>query len=423
VAIVVRNHKTTIGIAFIYFLIAAYIPCHGQQGAINLQKQVTISSNNIQLDSLLYFIKKQTGAKFSLNTRKLPASKLMRIKVRKQSIEGFLREIKQNTGVYYTVLGDHIILLDNPPPAAASTINTSQKTPSSQKQLPLRGKGTTAKTAVPSKVTNNAPIKHTTNTIHERTSPLNNFSPLPVNTTPSNTTILSHKISVGDTMPIASVIYLQKHFLSSKPVTAEPAANNIKSSSSKRNKKEWPAFTNNLFLKAGIATDDIFRLGPTIQAGLPNVYGIASWNTNFKVSGFRYGAGISIPLKEQWQLHFQFTTGNLPSSKDSTKQDTVKRYWQAKTQLHRGALLAEASLGNRFTIQLGPVLNIMKLNFYLNGEQTRPGLSESSANKNFKLIDPVYTITNNYSPASPKSTKIWVGLQVSIFYNFLTKRP
>src|SRR5690348_8843553 len=93
------------------------------QTAINLRKTILVPANAIQLDSLLNLIKKQAGAKFSINTRKFPAGKYIRIKAHKQTIGSLLQEIKSNTGVYYAILGDHIILLDNPPPAKRKTTN------------------------------------------------------------------------------------------------------------------------------------------------------------------------------------------------------------------------------------------------------------------------------------------------------------
>src|SRR5687768_4600770 len=98
-------------------LVTTGIAGSAQQGAINLQRTVEIPANAIQLDSLLHLIKRQSGVKFSINTRKIRPTKIIRLKKYRQPIAGVLQEIKQNTGVYYAVLGDHIILLDNPPRA------------------------------------------------------------------------------------------------------------------------------------------------------------------------------------------------------------------------------------------------------------------------------------------------------------------
>ena len=108
------------------FFLAILMNVSGQS-AINLQKKISITANTIQLDSLLRVITRQSGAKFSINTRKFPASKSIAIKDHSPTIAKLLLIIKQTTGVYFATLGDHIILLDNPPAAKkapTSTVNT-----------------------------------------------------------------------------------------------------------------------------------------------------------------------------------------------------------------------------------------------------------------------------------------------------------
>jgi hypothetical protein len=156
-----------------------------------------------------------------------------------------------------------------------------------------------------------------------------------------------------------------------------------------------------------------FIATPTIQIGHPYFYGIASYSTNFNISGFRYGIGASVPLDDSWKLHLQLTTGNL-----SSKVDTMTIHWEYKTQLHRAGLIAETDLGKHFKLQFGPVFNLMKLTFYRNGQKIAPGLPTEYIDRKFNLLKPVYTFTNTFSPNVAKSTKSWVGLQISILYNF-----
>jgi hypothetical protein len=86
--------------------------------------------------------------------------------------------------------------------------------------------------------------------------------------------------------------------------------------------------------------------------------------------------------------------------------------------LHRAALIAEANLGSRFKIQFGPIMNVMNWTFYRNGEKSPPGISTAQIDQKFNLIQPIYTISDNYSMNVSKTTKTWIGLQVCIFYNF-----
>ena len=416
-AIVVRNKRVGNNIWLIIFLIALCKTGYGQQGSINLKKMVVVPSNAIPLDSLLHLIKRQTGVKFSINTRKIPPTKFIRIKNARQPIEGVLQEIKQNTGVYYAILGDHIILLDNPPPSRQKEKSIHPIPVSHSRPKP---------SASPNRITR--PIKKTVVTradsipavtilqdsLNKKTS--SNSSPTPlVKILPQSIADSSLYRSVaGDIVKTITADGPKKDIpIPQPPLRKRSGALTSQSMPASKNQTEKQPFINNLFVKAGIAADDIFYCSPTIQFGIPYVYGIASWNSNFTISGLRYGVGGSISLSDQWKLHLQLTTGNL-----SSKFDTIPQSWEFKTRLHRAALLAEATLGNRFTIQFGPIMNVMKWTFYRNGEKSSPGISTAHVDQKFNLIQPVYTISDNYSMNVSKSTKTWIGLQVCIFYNF-----
>jgi hypothetical protein len=419
VAIVVRNKRVVNNIWLIIFLIALCKTGYGQQGSINLKKMVVVPSNAIPLDTLLHLIKRQTGVKFSINTRKIPPTKFIRIKNARQPIEGVLQEIKQNTGVYYAILGDHIILLDNPPPARQKEksihpipVSHSHPKPSASSNRITRPiKKTIVKKTVVIRTDSIPTVSIPQDSLNKKTSPNSNPAPL-VKIPPPSIADSPYRSVSGDTVKTITADDPKKNIpIPQPPVRKRSGAS--QSMPASKNQTEKQPFINNLFVKAGISADDIFYCSPTLQFGIPYVYGIASWNSNFTISGLRYGVGSSIPLSDQWKLHLQLTTGNL-----SSKFDTIPQSWEFKTRLHRAALIAEANLGNRFTIQFGPIMNVMKLTFYRNGEKSSPGISTAHVDQKFNLIQPVYTISDNYSMNVSKSTKTWIGLQVCIFYNF-----
>lgn len=360
------------------FFLAILMNVSGQN-AINLQKKISIPANAIQLDSLLRVITRQSGAKFSINTRKFPASKSIAIKDHAPTIAKLLQVINQTTGAYYATLGDHIILLDNPPPAKKKTPGTVTKQP-----VPVhKSKSVKSKPTAPAK-------KETI-----------------IDTIPAPLPSLPVDIPKPDTTPTLPPPAAQP------PVPKKPTPTNNKPTPAVKNDKERSGFLSNLFVKAGVQADDLFYCNPTVQIGHPYFYGIAAYSTNFRLSGFRYGIGASVPLSDYWKLHLQLTTGNL-----SSKVDTMTILWEYKTQLHRAGIIAETDLGGHFKLQFGPVFNLMKLTFYRNGQKTSPGLSTEYIDRKFNLLKPVYTFTNTFSPNVAKSTKSWVGLQISIFYNF-----
>ncbi|OQP64851.1 hypothetical protein A3860_19035 [Niastella vici] len=387
------------------------------QTAVNLHKMILVPANAIQLDSLLNLINKQAGVKFSINTRKFPAGKYIRIKANKQTIGGLLQEIKANTGVYYAILGDHIILLDNPPPAkrkATNVVNTTHTVLAPH--LPAAPSVSQKQPVPPNK---NSSIKHippdTNPHISNQRPPAGNATtPLPAVTAADAG---ANKNFSSDTIKTTVPIPASKDSVKAQsPVGKKPAAtiNQVASRASSPTKER--SIAGNMLIKAGLGADDVFYFNPTIQAGIKYVYALASFSSNFKISGFRYGLGGAIELNDQWNLQLQLTTGNLSST-----FDTAGQKWEFKTQLHRAACIAEARIGNRISVQFGPVFNLMKLTFYQAGIKMAPGLPDYQIDKKFNLIKPIYTLSDNFSMNRAQSTKMWIGFQLGLFVdlNFL----
>lgn len=385
-AVVVRN------ITLIIFLTLLLIKGNAQS-AINLHKKIAIPANTIQLDSLLHTITRQSGARFSINTSKIQASKLIAIKDHTPTIASILQVIKQSTGAYYGILGDHIILLDNPPRVNKKTTNTAQK------QIVSSHKTASGKPAV----TNQQPVQAKKVTVY--TNP-----PAPSRSLTSMAIKIKQDIIAPKPKPEA--IIKQPISTSQLSVPKQSVTANRQSTPVANSGTEAHPFFTDLFIKAGLSADDLFYCNPTIQIGKPYLYGIASYSTNFNISGFRYGAGGSVSLSDSWKLHLQLTTGNF-----SSKSDSMDLRWEFKTQLHRAGLIAETNLGNRFKLQFGPIFNLMKLTFYRNGKKSEPGLPASFIDQKFSLLKPVYTFNDTFSTNTAQSKKTWLGLQLSIFYN------
>jgi hypothetical protein len=83
--------------------------------AVNMKTRVKIAGKFIRFDSLIEKISKQTAVKFSFNTNKVAPGKVIELKPGEQTLEEILLQIKTRTGIYYKIIGSHIILLDKPP--------------------------------------------------------------------------------------------------------------------------------------------------------------------------------------------------------------------------------------------------------------------------------------------------------------------
>ena len=389
-AIVVLSKKTAISVCLIPFFILITIAGSARQATVNLKRQVIIEAPTISLHALLHQVTQQTGARFSINTRRFPAQKIIQIHTHRQSLQNWLQQLHGYTGIYYAILGDHIILLDNPPARSKQPSATVTR-----HRLPEPVKKALSKQIAPVYI--------------QKSTSLRNISP-------GDTTITFNKDTTVQvtTMPkIDSGITNKKDSVIKKRPAAKPAATMAGNyAAAVSNDHEKKGILSEAFIKGGIAANDVFYANAMAQAGIPYLYGIIGYGTNFKLSGLQYGAGLSIPLNDNWKIHGQFTTGKL-----SPTSDSGMLHWQFKTTLFRAGIMAEINIGNRFKLQFGPVVNIMKLRFYANGINTSPGLTWERVTTKFNLIKPVYTLSNNYNVNRANSTIVWIGLQVNFFYS------
>jgi hypothetical protein len=222
------------------FFLAILMNVSGQS-AINLQKKISIPANAIQLDSLLHVITRQSGAKFSINTRKFPASKSITIKDHAPTIAKLLQVINQTTGVYYATLGDHIILLDNPPPANKNSSGAANKQP-----VPVH-KSATVKTKPTVSVKKEAVIV---------------TPPAPLQPKPG---VYSDSFVKPDSLalkPKPDTTLTLPSPVAQQPVRKKPAITNNKPTPTANDDKERSGFLNNLFVNAGVSADDLFYCNP-----------------------------------------------------------------------------------------------------------------------------------------------------------------
>ncbi|MBC9934315.1 hypothetical protein [Chitinophaga qingshengii] len=108
-------------------LIGVMTKSFSQSTAVNLRKNITINTGAMPLDKLLKMVGQQTGARFSLNTRKFPPSRLIRIHQKTQPLATLLEDIRSQTGISYRVLGGHVIFVDTPPAAKPTAVATPEK--------------------------------------------------------------------------------------------------------------------------------------------------------------------------------------------------------------------------------------------------------------------------------------------------------
>jgi hypothetical protein len=308
-------------------------------------------------------------------------------------------------------LGDHVIFTDTPPVNSAVTADKEKIAASSPSQrLPPSALSQQAQTSPSSS-----------------TSP--SFSP---SSSFSSLSVLPHLAAIPQVekyLPEGSIhndkIYQAMGAPSFSPLTCSFPTPPPPVSSQNRTDKKTTNVYGQFFVDAGLTADETMYLNPTIRVGCPFIYGIAQFSTNFIVSGFRYGVGGSFRVADKWRLGLNATTGNyskgyqwniiLPGLPVSIDPITVN------TSLQKIGLSVETAISRDIQIQFGPMLNILGTKYYTFDTPIPIGADETNANKFYNYIKPPYTIQDNYSPYSTQNTKLWIGLQASLFYriNFL----
>ena len=112
---------------FCILLLAFTSNIHAQQYEKSIVK---ISQTPIDITSLAKTIAKQTGLQYSLNMQNASLKKRITLKTGNCQLSDILKQVQQQAGLNYRILGDHILFMDYLPPVNTSTTINST-TPSS----------------------------------------------------------------------------------------------------------------------------------------------------------------------------------------------------------------------------------------------------------------------------------------------------
>lgn len=445
-----------------------------QTAKVDLQKEVNIPAADMHLDELLNLLGKQAGTRFSVNTRKFPGFTMVHVKKGRQPLSRVLGDLRESTGMGYRVLESHIIFVDAPAPVVTkrtpATVKQVKVTPPVRfVNIPISPLLTRQAAPPPIspagtnrslQIINTVPVlgaeKEDTGHLLLLTAPsLKSMSSTrgAGKTDAGHLTLLTgpsfkNTSSTSDTTYATTQFIKQDSIISSSKkihfglriaggvkdtaVTKKTTASHprksfaadlldrLRSTSGYTPvaggiKNKGPLFAFKPYTAGGMVGDESFYVNPTIQAGLPFLYVIGSWSTNFSFSMLWYGAGTSVRLSDNWRLHLQGTTGTIEASGyDSLGFVPI----MAKAQLHKLSLVAEKEIGNHWRLQFGAALNSMQTTYYRMGKQSPLNKEENDALSGIRYFKPPYTISNNFSPDVSRSNKLWIGFQVGIFYRF-----
>lgn len=177
-----------------------------------------------------------------------------------------------------------------------------------------------------------------------------------------------------------------------------------------------PKDNRRFYASAGLTTSEVLYVNPQIKVGLPWLFASASWETNFKGSGFFYGLGTSVKLPGNRGFQLSASTGAL-SNDFGWPTSTGDTIGQVKTRLTRIDILGKIHLSRRWTLQFGPVLNFMGSKYsFKDSSRANSFPPPTNVSKDMYILNPPYTLSNNYKENTGSDKKIWIGLQIGLFY-------
>ena len=332
---------------------------------------LVLPAGPIRMDVLGERLFKTAGVSFAFNSSRIPAGTLVRIPRANPDMATLLRWIGGQLHVHFRLYGNHVIVFNDQAPSAQSGV--------SRRHTP-----TTTKPAAGPKTLTLQPIQPITDTTRPRFTP---GKPITISyqlPAPHTSPHPGPGLSAGKALPRVG---LQK-----------------------------------AFIQAGLQTDETLYFSPTLEAGLPFLYAEAAWNTNFQISGARYGIGTSVNLGKGWKALLDITTGNLSKNYqahlDTSYMGDTLMGIGVKSRLYQLRLGVEKAWGQSFRFQAGPTLNRMQTS-YVYPQNANPDVIVSLLQRSgINETDAYYTIKPPYASGGSGSTRLWIGFQVSLFYFF-----
>ncbi len=352
-------------------------------------------AESIRLDSLSRLIASESGFIFAFNASQINPGQKITVPAAIKRLDDLLAYLKEQYRLGYKAIGNHIILFKDTP------LTIAVKLPSRK----LRNYLPQKKAAIFNKEKTAGVQSSKKSTAHSTTLP---------DITPEITPlILPKKISNPPVKPdipeLKSPVSLQ-----GTPIDFYGKEDNNPKGKSIHN-IHFRSPDNSFSVSAGLTTSEILYVNPKLRAGLPWLFALAGWGTNFKTFGFFYGIGTRIKLSDSWDFQLSASRGTL--SKDfrwpTPTSDTIGRI---KTTLTRIDILVEKHLNKRWVVQFGPVLNLTKSKYSLIDPTTANSLPSGYLIKDIKIINPPYTLSNHYKRNTDSRKKMWVGLQIGLFY-------
>jgi len=347
------------------------------------QRVITVKQASMDIPGLAKTIAAQTGVEYSLNMQNTSLKKQVHLKPGKWKLEDVMKEVQEQVGLNYKILGDHILFTDYKPVKKVDSV----------------------KVAVPAKKTD---IVHVTKA--GRPAPKKE-APAPVVNKPERQSVsISPLYTLTPQNITPPAIKVNPGHVTNNP-QQQTTTNSIARKAPKESKHiEFPDWLSPL-AEAGVTANDMVYLSASVKAGIQYMYGIGTLGFTSKGARIRYGAGIRVPLNEFNALHAEFTTGSLSRN-------------YIDSLAHNGKNVQERlnSYGVSWSKTINPRLNLqLELNYSTLKKQGDSTLSRVTAEKDYFGYGKQLYSTKVSTAGTNAQQSSWVGLRVSLFYNLRRK--
>lgn len=373
-----------------------------QQRKTGWNQSLTLPVRTLRLDSLSNLLARKTGFMLSFNAGTINPGTKITFAGTEVGPDTLLPYLQKHYGLSHKKMGNHIILYRHTTSNDKVQITEKIHKPHiSRKEPDIPDKR---------KVAGVMPLKKEIEPLRSSVLPnietgisLSNLSPPPLTEVGK---VLSKQNHISKAISIEPESYSKRSpaHLSDKPDKVETQGDGFSRSNDR------------FFASAGLASSEVFYVNPQIRVGLPLLFVLVAWETNFKASGFFYGLGTSIKVSDNWDFQLSASGGAL--SKDfrwpTRTSDTIGR---VKAGLLRINIQAEKHLSERWMFQFGPVLNFMRSRYSLkNLSMANSFPPPDDLSKDIYILNPPYILSNIYKEKTGSGKKIWIGFQIGLFY-------
>ncbi|ASZ11417.1 hypothetical protein CK934_10820 [Chitinophaga sp. MD30] len=400
-----------------------------------LQRKINVPAKKITIEMLGNIISRQAGLVFSFDANKINGSNMVQLTKNSYTVEELLSLIKGTFNTQYRIYGDHVIFNRQRSQPVVAKITSTEAPP---KNTTIRKTGNVLKSTAAVKIITDKSTSHKpsvkTNSHARTASPISDDTQQPVIVKiPLTSLPTPANVNVGSTnryTPSLTTPWVSSPFTPEKEANTTGNKTAIMEADSRPNaparpRRERRRLLNNPWTRyaaAGLTVDENLFFTPTVKVGIPYLYAIAAYSSNFRIGGFRYGLGAQLPVADNWNIQLNATTGKLSQIK-SIDSSTMIVSVDLRGKHHIVALVAERKINERLTVQAGISYNRIQYQYYQNGrnvplDSIQFPLSMYAGESIFRYFKPLVEISNDFSKNKPGYNQSWIGFQIGVYYRF-----